>query len=79
MTAGPGEEAGAVAEQLGHDQDQDLVEQPGREALAGDVGAEDVHVASAGGLTRRCDARLEVRHEGGVGHRFLGRRVGEHE
>ena len=70
MAAGPVEQAGAVAEELGDDQHQDLVEQPGREALAGDVGAEDVHVASAGSLPRRGDAGLEVGHEGGVGHRL---------
>ena len=74
------EEAGAVTEQHRRDDDQDLVEHPGLEALACDVGAEHVHVATAGGLLGQVDRRDQVGGEGDVGGRLLRRRrVREHD
>ena len=68
------EEAHAVAEKLRCDEDEHLVEGAGIDALACDIGAEDVHVPAAGSSLRGCDGCVEIVDEGDVRGPRLGRR-----
>ena len=75
-----GREADAVAEQYRQDVDQDLVDEPPLQALAGHVGAEDLQVLAARGAARRGDGVPDVTgEERDPGVRRVRRPMGEDE
>src|SRR6266700_4388856 len=75
-----GGEADAVAEQDRQDLYHDLVDEPPSQALAGDVGAEDLEVLAARGIQRGGDRFPDVTGEvGDIRVRRVRRLVGEDE